>query len=92
MEISEPGGPPTPERTYDFAFIIGPWDILLLWGILVNPTFTNKYIRENELRLVNKGFVRFSNIYSCPVFVIFSYFHIAVKPFKGKGFNCLLWE
>lgn len=73
MEISEPGGPPTPERTYDFAFIIGPWDVLL-WGILVNRTFTNKYIRENELRLVNKGFVRFSNIYSCPVFVIFFIF------------------
>lgn len=37
MKISEPGGPPTPERAYDFAFIIGPWDVLL-WGILVNRT------------------------------------------------------
>lgn len=52
MEISEPGGPPTSERTYDFDFIIGPWDVLLLWDILVSPTFTNKYPRENELRLV----------------------------------------
>ena len=51
MEISEPGGPPTSERTYDFDFIIGPWDVLLR-DILVSPTFTNKYLRENELRLV----------------------------------------
>lgn len=52
MEISEPGGPPTPERTYDFAFIVGPWDVLLPWGILVSSTFTNKYLRKNEPRLV----------------------------------------
>ena len=50
MEISEPGGPPMLERTYDF--VIGPWDVLLPWGILVSPTFTNKYLRKNEPRLV----------------------------------------
>lgn len=33
------------QRAYDFAFIIGH-RMTLLWGILVNRTFTNKYIGE----------------------------------------------